>query len=101
VRLLIADVGMPNMDGGELAERALDLDRSLRILLMADPGDAVSTDLLAGYRDMPSVSKPVSFDQLANRLEELLGAPRPASFPPSMGPPRVRSRRRSSGHHEV
>jgi len=101
VRLLIADLGMPNMDGGELVERALDLDRTLRVLLLADPADSRSTELLAGYDDMPSLSKPVTFDQLADRMEELLGAPRPAAYPPSMGPPRVRSRRRSSGHHEM
>ena len=101
VRLVIADLGMPKMDGGELAERVLDLDRSLRVLLLADPADARSAELLAGYGDMPGLSKPVAFDQLADRLEELLGAPRPPAYPPSMGPPRQRSRRRSSGHHEV
>ena len=101
VRLLIADLGMPNMDGGELAERALDLDRSLRVLLLADPTDARSLELVPGYGDMPRVTKPVTFDRLADRMEELLGAPRPAAYPPSMGPPRGRSRRRSSGHHEM
>jgi CheY-like chemotaxis protein len=102
VRLLLADLGMPHMDGGELAERARDLDARLLVVLMASPGDPHLGDLLAGYRDWPFVPKPVAFSRLAETLEEQLGVPtRPTSYPPSMGPPRPRSRRRSSGHHEV
>ena len=37
VRLLIADLGMPRMDGGELAERARDLDPGLRCFLWWSP----------------------------------------------------------------
>ena len=100
VRLLIADLLMPRMDGGELAERALDLDPGLRVLLMVGPADTRASDLLAGYRDFPLLAKPVDFGALAGRLDELLGAPVGAPrYPPSMGPPRTR--RRTSGHHEV
>ena len=35
-RLLIADLMLPGMDGGELVERALDLDPTLRVLLTVD-----------------------------------------------------------------
>ena len=100
VRLLIADLFMSRMDGGELAERALDLDPSLRVLLMVGPADPRANDLLAGYRDLPLLAKPVDFGALAGRLDELLGAPSvPPRYPPSMGPPRTR--RRTSGRHEV
>ena len=93
---------MPGMDGGELAERALDLDPGLRVVLVAGPGKDADRDLLAGYRDLPVLTKPVTFGALYGKLEELIGAPyRPASYPPSMGPPRPRARRRSSGQHEV
>ena len=102
VRLLLADLGMPRMDGGELAERAKDLDPSLVAMLMADPGDPSVAELLFGYRDLPFVPKPVSFGDLAEKLERLLGIPsQPTSAPRSMGPSRPRSRRRTSGHHEV
>jgi CheY-like chemotaxis protein len=102
VRLLIADLLMPGMDGGELAERAMDLDPGLRVVLVAGPGKDTDRDLLAGYRDLPVLTKPVTFGELYGKLEELIGAPyRPASYPPSMGPPRPRARRRSSGQHEV
>jgi CheY-like chemotaxis protein len=99
VRLLIADLLMPGMDGGELAERAMDLDPGLRVILVAGPGEDSGRDLLAGYRDLPVLTKPVSFGDLYGKLEALIGTPyRPASYPPSMGP---RVRRRSSGQHEV
>jgi CheY-like chemotaxis protein len=102
VRLLVADLGMPRMDGGELAERARDLDPSLLVVLTAGPDDPHVGELLSGYRDFPFVSKPVNFGDLAEKLERLLGIPaRPTGYPPSMGPPRPRSRRRTSGHHEV
>lgn len=60
VRLVVADFEMPRMDGGELAERALDLDPSVRVLLMSGPADGQADELLAGYRDFPFLAKPVS-----------------------------------------
>ena len=101
VRLLLADLGMPRMDGGELAERAKDLDPSLIAMLMAAPGDPHVHDLISGYGDLPFLPKPVSFVALAEKLERLLGTPAtPTNSPPSMDPPRPR-RRRTSGHQEV
>ena len=101
MRLLLANLGMPKMDGGELAERAKDLDPSLIAVLMAGPGDPRVADLLSGYGDLPFVPKPVSFGALAEKLELLLGIPAtPTGSPPSMDPPRSR-RRRTSGHHRV
>jgi hypothetical protein len=89
------------MDGGELAERAKDLDPSLIAMLMADPTDRHLHDLISGYGDLPFVAKPVGFADLAEKLERLLGIPAtPTISPPSMDPPRSR-RRRTSGHHEV
>jgi CheY-like chemotaxis protein len=43
VRLLMTDLAMPRMDGGELAERALDLDPSL-----LNPGVQVDSALSGG-----------------------------------------------------
>ena len=97
VKLLLADVAMPQMDGGELVERARDLDPTLRAALLADTGDAEVNELLAGYRDLPVLGKPVGFSDLYGRLRELLG-------PPAMSPSRQarpRSSRRPSGRHEL
>jgi two-component system, cell cycle sensor histidine kinase and response regulator CckA len=101
VRLLLADLDMPRMDGGELAERARDLDPRLRVVLMAGPGDAHVDALLAGYRDVPFLPKPVSLGALAEALEDLLGAPGRLSDARLPMPPRPRARRRSSGHHQI
>jgi CheY-like chemotaxis protein len=51
VRLLLADLGMPHMDGGELAERAKDLDPRLIAVLMADPEDV---SCMTSSRAMPA-----------------------------------------------
>jgi two-component system NtrC family response regulator len=88
-RLLLVDLEMPRMDGGELAERVIDLDPRLHVVLLV-PDDA--HDLLAGYLDLPALRKPVSFDAIADMLENLLGRPaRSAPYPPTMGPPRWRA----------
>jgi CheY-like chemotaxis protein len=100
VRLLLADLGMPGMDGGELAERARDLDASLTVVLMADPGDTEARELLDGYRDLPLLWKPDSPGQLARTIEDLLGAPgRSPGYRPSLSPAWPRRRRRASDHH--
>jgi CheY-like chemotaxis protein len=102
VRLLLADVGMPGMDGAELAERAKDLDPRLQIALLAD-AEGETGELLAGYRDLPVLAKPVGFGDLYGFLREKLGPPSLTPAPPM--PPavsgRARSTRRTSGRHEV
>jgi CheY-like chemotaxis protein len=95
-RLLIADLGMPGMDGGELAERARDLDPGLRVLLLVQPGDSRVADLEAGYRDLPSLRKPVTFGDLYRKTLDLIGPP---AGPPADRPGRARRRSRRSGHH--
>jgi CheY-like chemotaxis protein len=101
VRLLLTDLGKPRMDGGELAERAKDLDSGLLVVLMAGPNDPHVGDLLSGYGDLPFVPKPVSFGDLAEKLERLLGIPaRPTSPPRSMGPSQQRLLRRPSGSRQ-
>jgi hypothetical protein len=68
---------------------------------MADPNDPDLGDLLAAYRDLPFVPKPVRFSDLAEKLERHLGIPsQSTSAPRSMGSGRARSRRRTSGQHE-
>lgn len=75
VRLLLTDVVMPYMDGGELAERALDLHPRLPIVLMSShPSDNIA-ELLAGYPELPFLAKPFTTEKLNQVLTPLLGAP--------------------------
>jgi CheY-like chemotaxis protein len=97
-RVLLADLGMPGMDGGELAERARDLDPGLRVLLLLEPDDPRVVDLASGYHDLPSLRKPVTFGDLYRKVQDLVGPP---AGPPTERRGRPRPRRRSSGHHTV
>jgi CheY-like chemotaxis protein len=95
VRLVLADLGMPRMDGGELAERAQDLRQGVRVALMAGHHDPHVGDLIAGYADLPFLLKPVTFGDLAELLERLLGTATRAVAPPSVR--RSGAARRASG----
>jgi CheY-like chemotaxis protein len=98
VQCLLAEVGLPDVDGRELAARALALVPSLKVVVMVGPDDTSGQGPVSAFRGLPCVNKPVFRDRLAPLLEELLGPP--AADPrerPSMGQPR--SRRRPSGSH--
>jgi CheY-like chemotaxis protein len=97
VKLLLTDVAMPSMDGGELVERARDQDPGLRAALLADPREAEVEELLAGYRDLPVLTKPVGFSELYGRLRDMLGPPAVSHGRQS----RSRASRRPSGRHEL
>ena len=75
VRLLLTDVVMPYMDGGELAERALDLHPRLRIVLMSAHSGGETAELIAGYPELPFLAKPFSTEKLQQVLTPLLGTP--------------------------
>jgi CheY-like chemotaxis protein len=99
VQCLLADLGLPDMDGGELIERARDIIPGLRVVLMAPPDHPVVPKLVPAYRDVPCLTKPVHREQLSETLGELLGPPeRDVGQPPAMGRPRAR--RRPSGSHQ-
>jgi CheY-like chemotaxis protein len=87
VQCLLADVGLPDMDGRDLAARALALVPGLRVVLMVAPGHEVQRPI-PGFGGLPCVAKPVFRDRLAAMLGDLLG-------PPAREPTRRSSMRRS------
>jgi CheY-like chemotaxis protein len=98
VQCLLADLGLPDMDGGELVERAVDIVPGLRVVLMAAP-DHPAVEVLPGYRDIPCLTKPVRYEALAETLEQLLGPPESEPVHP-LTVLRPRPRRRPSGQHQ-
>ncbi|HJR15325.1 MAG TPA: response regulator [Gemmatimonadales bacterium] len=75
VRLLVADVVMPYMDGGELAERARDLLPRLPIVLMSAYPVGEIGELISAYPEFPFLAKPFTTEKLAQVLTPILGAP--------------------------
>ncbi|HEX2611634.1 MAG TPA: response regulator [Gemmatimonadales bacterium] len=71
IRLLIADLVMPVMDGGELAEWACEIEPKLQIALMSGDRDGRDAELLAGYPEFWVLQKPVSFKPLYGLLGSL------------------------------
>jgi CheY-like chemotaxis protein len=98
-RVLLADLGMPLMDGGELVERVLDADPTMRAALLLDRRDPAAAELVEGYRDLPLIEKPVRFADLHAVLTRLAGPPPhgPEPRPASISAASQWSRRRTSG----
>lgn len=96
-RGLIADLGMPLMDGGELVERVLDADPTMRAALMVDRRDPRAAELLEGYRDVRTLVKPLRFAEVYGVLTALVGPPQGAAAPASITAASPWSRRRTSG----
>ena len=75
IRLLLTDVVMPYMDGGELAERARDLHPHLPIIWMSAYPLGEVEELIAAYPELPFLAKPFTTEKLYQVLTPLLGAP--------------------------
>ena len=75
IRLLLTDVVMPYMDGGELAERARDLHPRLPIVWMSAYPLGEVEELIAAYPELPFLAKPFTTEKLHQVLTPLLGSP--------------------------
>jgi signal transduction histidine kinase/CheY-like chemotaxis protein len=74
VDLLVSDVGLPGMNGRDLAERGRTLRPGLKIILMT--GYAEKAALRSEFlRDgMRLIAKPFTTDELSKHVQEILGA---------------------------
>jgi two-component system, cell cycle sensor histidine kinase and response regulator CckA len=75
IRLVLTDVIMPYMDGGELSERVRDLHPRLPIVLMSAYPVGEIAELVAGYPELPFIEKPFTTEALHRVLTPILGPP--------------------------
>jgi two-component system cell cycle sensor histidine kinase/response regulator CckA len=75
IRLVLTDVIMPYMDGGELAERVRDLHPRLPIVLTSAYPMGDIAELIAAYPELPFLEKPFTTEALHRILTPLLGPP--------------------------
>jgi CheY-like chemotaxis protein len=73
IDLLISDVGLPGLNGRQLAEVARQTRPDLKILFMT--GYARNASVRGGFLDegMEMIMKPFAIDALATRIRDLLG----------------------------
>ncbi|CAH0277329.1 Sensor kinase CckA [Pseudomonas sp. Bi70] len=71
--LLLTDVGLPGMNGRQLADAARQRQPNLKVLFAT--GYAEGAELRDGYlgNDMDMIAKPFSFESLAGKLKVMLG----------------------------
>jgi PAS domain S-box-containing protein len=70
--LLITDLGMPDMSGRQVAQRARALCPGLPIILTTGWGETMTPEKLAEMRVAALLSKPFTFDELTATLEQTL-----------------------------
>ena len=82
IDLMMTDVGLPDMDGKQLATKVRELRPALPILFAS--GYAENIDVPAG---MQVIAKPFSIDQLRDKVKSMLPTASPlfCTWPPSQG----------------
>jgi two-component system cell cycle sensor histidine kinase/response regulator CckA len=75
IRLVLSDIIMPYMDGGELAERARDRLPGLRFVLMSASLEGMAGEVVSAYPETPVLRKPFSFSELYTVVVGEIGPP--------------------------
>ena len=90
-QLLLVEVSLPGMDGGEVAERARDLSPPLRAAFLSPDPDGTDAELIRAYPEILVLPLPFDRRAVAAVMQAALGRPRTGA------PPGERRRRRRSG----
>jgi DNA-binding NtrC family response regulator len=75
IQLLVSDVVMPQMSGGQLAERLASLQPAMKVLLMSGYTDDAILHHGSREVDMPFLHKPFSPEALTHKVREVLDEP--------------------------
>jgi len=78
VDLLVTDVGLPGLNGRQLADMALRLQPHLRVLFMTGYAEQATDRGAFLGPEMSMITKPFTIDTLAARIRELMSALPPA-----------------------
>jgi len=73
IDLLITDIGLPGLNGRQLADAARELRPALRVLFMT--GYAENAAMASGFLEpgMEMITKPFAMEALATRIRQMLG----------------------------
>ena len=78
-QLVLTNVLLPDMDGGELAERVGAQRAGTRVVLVAEYAPiGKAAAIIAAHPDVPVLRKPFGFRELYEVLSPLIGPPRAA-----------------------
>ena len=74
IQLLVTDVGLPGMNGRQLAAAVRELRPELRILFVTGYADKAAAGELDGP-DMDMITKPFALETLSDKVSQMLGRP--------------------------
>ena len=72
IALLVTDVGLPGMNGRQLAEAARELRPDLKVLFVTGYADKAAAGEFDG-RGMDMITKPFALEALSGKVTEMLG----------------------------
>jgi CheY-like chemotaxis protein len=75
IHLLVTDIVMPRMGGGELVAAALPLRPGMRVLFMSGYTDSMAVLHGVAVEQVPFLQKPFTPHELARKVREALGTP--------------------------
>src|SRR5687768_2165299 len=100
IAAVLADVLLPGMDGGELAERLRGTGPRVVLMIDRDRDGSEGAELLAAYPAIPTLEKPLTLSSLYSTLAVNLGIP-PVNVPLRKPSCPLRPPRRSGERHTI
>lgn len=75
IQLLLSDIRMPNMDGYDLVEKALEVSPELKVLMMTAYAEDHPPTAALKAREIRTLQKPFDADRLCDLVHEMLARP--------------------------
>jgi len=75
INLLLTDIRMPKMNGGELAERLMPIRPGVKVLYISGYTDSATVNQMALQRGANFLQKPFTPDRLVTKVRKVLDSP--------------------------